>query len=81
MLRQVHTSDPLLLSAVQYGICYHHAGLTVDERQCLEDAVRQKILRVIVATTTLAVGVDFPVDVVIMDGARSGSPCLAPNYP
>lgn len=45
----------------------------MDERQCLEDGVRQKILRVIVATTTLAVGVDFPVDVVIMDGARSGN--------
>ena len=53
----------------------------MDERQCLEDAVRKKILRVIVATTTLAVGVDFPVDVVIMDGARSGSYFSTPNYP
>lgn len=68
----------MLITAVQHGICYHHAGLTVDERQVLEDAVRQKILRVIIATTTLAVGVDFPVDVVIMDGVRSGIPIFGP---
>lgn len=57
---------------MERGICYHHAGLTVDERQILEGAVRRRILRVIVATTTLAVGVDFPVDVVILNTVKSG---------
>ena len=62
----------MLLQAVERGICYHHAGLTINERQVLEDAVRTKVLRVIVATTTLAVGVDFPVDVVILNTVMIG---------
>ena len=61
------------------GICYHHAGLTIDERQVLDDAVRHRVLRVIVATTTLAVGVDFPVDVVILNGLKSGTNDLSPS--
>lgn len=66
---------------MERGICYHHAGLTVDERQILEGAVRRRILRVIVATTTLAVGVDFPVDVVILNTVKSGmNPLSAGEY-
>ena len=61
------------------GICYHHAGLTIDERQVLDDAVRRRVVRVIVATTTLAVGVDFPVDVVILNGLKSGTNDLSPS--
>ena len=61
------------------GICYHHAGLTIDERQVLDGAVRSGVLRVIIATTTLAVGVDFPVEVVILNGLKSGMSDLSPS--
>lgn len=61
------------------GICYHHAGLTIDERQVLDSAVRSGVLRVIIATTTLAVGVDFPVEVVILNGLKSGMTDLSPS--
>ena len=71
-MKEEGCSDEMLLQAVERGMCYHHAGLTINERQVLEDAVRTRVLRVIVATTTLAVGVDFPVDVVILNTVKSG---------
>lgn len=54
------------------GVCFHHAGLSLDVRQLLEAGIREKTIRVIIATTTLAVGVDFPVDVVILYTVKSG---------
>ena len=45
----------------------------------LDSAVRSGVLRVIIATTTLAVGVDFPVEVVILNGLKSGMTDLSPS--
>ena len=45
----------------------------------LDSAVRSGVLLVIIATTTLAVGVDFPVEVVILNGLKSGMTDLSPS--
>ena len=38
------------------GVAYHHAGLTMDERELLEAAFRDRVVRVLTCTSTLAAG-------------------------
>ncbi len=49
--------DPSLAKVVGFGVSYHHAGLTFDERDILEGAFKKSVLRVLVATSTLSSGV------------------------
>lgn len=46
--------------AIKKGIAFHHAGLHNKQKQLIEDAFREKVVKVICATTTLAFGVDTP---------------------
>lgn len=45
---------------------FHNADLAADERRLLEEAFRRGDIRVLVATTTLAMGVNLPCDWVIV---------------
>jgi len=49
------TSDDLA-DAVAGGAAFHHAGLTPDHRELVEDAFRDRLLKVVSATPTLAAG-------------------------
>ncbi len=42
------------------GVAYHHAGLSYVARQLIERAFRERLLRVVVATPTLAAGINVP---------------------
>ncbi|WP_231186201.1 ATP-dependent DNA helicase [Haladaptatus sp. DYF46] len=53
------TSDDLA-NAVEKGAAFHHAGLASDHRSLVEDAFRDKCIKVISATPTLAAGVNTP---------------------
>jgi replicative superfamily II helicase len=67
-----------LIGTLQSAIAFHHAGLTHAQRQILEDAFREGDIKVLVSTTTLALGVNLPAQTVIIDcfkyarGPRSG---------
>ena len=57
-----------ILFMINRGVCYHHAGLLLEERKIIERGFREGLLSVIVATTTLSAGVDFSsVSLVIID--------------
>ncbi|PSQ48333.1 ski2-like helicase [Halobacteriales archaeon SW_6_65_15] len=53
------TSDDLA-DAVEKGSAFHHAGLSSDSRALVEDAFRDRLVKVISATPPLAAGVNTP---------------------
>jgi helicase len=59
------TSDDLA-DAVERGAAYHHAGLARDHRSLVEKAFRDRLVKVVCATPTLAAGVNTPARRVIV---------------
>ncbi len=60
-----------LADAVERGAAFHHAGLANRHRSLVEDAFRERAIRVICATPTLAAGVNTPARrVVVRDWRR-----------
>lgn len=64
------TSKEELINLLENGIGYHCADLSWQERRALEDAVRIGELKIICATGTLAMGVNLPVNNVILAGQK-----------
>ena len=57
--------DYPLASLLEYGVGVHHAGMSEDARSLVEWLTEQGRLGVLVATTTIAQGVNFPVSGVV----------------
>lgn len=55
------------------------AGLTTEERDIVAMAYDEGIIRVIVATCSLAAGINLPARRVILHGARMGADLVGPS--
>lgn len=64
---ELHVTDEFpLVTYLHKGVAFHHAGLPALVRVGIERAVREGEINVVVATTTLAEGLNLPVSCVVM---------------
>ena len=63
-------SDPHLKHCTQFGIGMHHAGLGEGDKAVMENLFRRGKLQILVATSTLAWGVNFPAHLVVVKGTE-----------
>jgi helicase len=66
---EVETAKKLAM-CVNHGSAFHHAGLITEQRKLIEDGFRKGLIKVIVATPTLAAGLNLPARRVIIKGFR-----------
>ena len=70
---QVHLSrvkDEALREALSFGIGLHHAGLVEADRQLAEELFANNQIQILVATSTLAWGVNLPAHLVVVKGTQ-----------
>ncbi|XP_009982815.1 PREDICTED: DNA polymerase theta-like, partial [Tauraco erythrolophus] len=74
--RSISGLDSVLQRTLPWGVAFHHAGLTFDERDIIEGAFRQGLVRVLAATSTLSSGVNLPARRVIIRTPMFGGKLL-----
>lgn len=60
--------DPDLRKIISAGVAFHHGGLSADDRFAVEQEFLQGNISVICSTSTLALGVNLPCYLVILQG-------------
>ena len=68
--QESETKDPamdLLELLIPCGVAFHHAGLSSQPRELIESLYRDRLLKVIIATPTLAAGINLPARRVIIE--------------
>ena len=71
--REMYADVPLR-GLVRHRIAYHHAGMPPSVRQGVERAIRERQIDYVVATTTLAEGVNFPFSSVVVQSLAIREP-------
>lgn len=62
--------DEALREALSFGIGLHHAGLVEADRQLSEELFANNKIQILVATSTLAWGVNLPAHLVVVKGTQ-----------
>ena len=70
--------DECLETTIIRGVAFHHAGLTVEERDIVVAAYDTGVIKIIVATCSLAAGINLPARRVILHGAKMGRDLIGP---
>ena len=58
--------DEKLRRGVAAGLAFHHAGLSYEDREHIENAYRKGAIKILLSTNTLATGVNLPAHTVII---------------
>jgi hypothetical protein len=74
-------ADVGLRNLIRYRVAYHHAGLPPRVREALEEAISAEHIKYVIATTTLAEGVNFPFSVVIVQSLSVPDPSFETGKP
>ncbi|WP_459507640.1 DEAD/DEAH box helicase [Aquirufa ecclesiirivi] len=61
-----------LSKVIEKGIVTHHSGMSDETKLLVEHLIREKHIKFVCATTTIAEGVNFPVSTVFFDDYRKG---------
>lgn len=62
--------DEPLREALSFGIGLHHAGLVESDRQLAEELFANNKIQILIATSTLAWGVNLPAHLVVVKGTQ-----------
>lgn len=78
-LRSLSTGlDHVLEETILYGVAFHHAGMTSEERDIIAEGFDSGTLLVCVATCSLAAGINLPARRVVLHNAKMGRDFVAP---
>ncbi|KAI7462709.1 Sec63-domain-containing protein [Hortaea werneckii] len=69
-LNLARVKDEALREAMSFGIGLHHAGLVESDRQLAEELFANNKIQILVATSTLAWGVNLPAHLVVVKGTQ-----------
>eukprot|EP00435_Cladocopium_sp_Y103_P023603 s2041_g5.t1 len=70
LLYLVKVTDQSLKHTLEFGIGIHHAGLPERDRKVVEELFVEAKIMVLISTSTLAWGVNFPAHLVIIKGTE-----------
>ncbi len=65
-LSETTSVDKKLFSCLRHGVSFHNAGLSSVQRRTVENGFKNRVIKCIVATPTLAAGVNIPAQRVII---------------
>ena len=65
-LPELTSVDKKLFSCLEKGVAFHNAGLSSVQRRTVEQSFKERIIKCIVATPTLAAGINIPAQRVII---------------
>ncbi|KAI0890458.1 Sec63-domain-containing protein [Annulohypoxylon maeteangense] len=69
-LNLARVKDDALKEAINFGIGLHHAGLVESDRQLAEELFLHNKIQILIATSTLAWGVNLPAHLVVVKGTQ-----------
>lgn len=70
ILNLSRVKDEALRESLSFGIGLHHAGLVESDRQLAEELFANNKIQILIATSTLAWGVNLPAHLVVVKGTQ-----------
>lgn len=75
--KEWYSEDDPLIRCLKIGVAVHHGGLPTPFRREVERLLREKAVRVIVSSPTLAQGLNLSASSLVFSGVRSGRDLMA----